>query len=1024
MLSKKKVTALIMALVMLSSVFTMGAAFTDYDTYNVASDYETTDYDIVIDCESAPYEKDPPLVEDITDEYYDEYDYSNYVYGETEENGECDCDYGYECYCNEYYIDIMPLSTFNVSNWSQLHNVFTNLMTVNGNYIVVLENDIPMAEQLTITGGRQVTITTAGTTRTLTAAVNATTAQRHFIVTGAGSSLTLQNVVLDGAGTATSTVSRGGVVVQQSAGLRLESGSVIRGAFWNTSGTGSGVHVASGGSITLVGGTVSENVIYGVSTSAGGIRLTGSSSTFEMINGTVSGNRSIHPPGIFSTNAAGVKIQAGAHFNMVEGDIVGNVAEGSASAGGVFVVNSTFTMTGGLIRENYLPATGFFDSGGGGVHVATGGIFAMSGGQIRSNVNARQGGAAGVMVSGTGIFNFTVGTVGGLTENDGNQMLAAFGSGGVRLSNNAQLNMSGSASILNNTAALGSSAGGLNLGVNATANLQGNAQIRSNTAAGSSGGGISATSNTTVSISGDVRVNDNLSTGSGGGGLLLTGTATVNIQGSAQINDNTSTGNNGSGGITMTTNSTLNLAGNATVNDNISTGTAGAGGLRLAGSATVNMQESAQISNNIASDTDANSAGGVNLINANSSFVMTGGIIDNNTAAIGGVRIGNGSFVMSGGSVTNNDAMMSGGGFWVGNTGNAASPALTITNGTVSNNTAAENGGGIFTAQHRNVATLDVTDYANIMISSAVTFSGNSAVRSSIPPTNPEVLTHIQTTPRTTSMGANSWLLNNYDINYMHPTHPVTFDLGGGNVDGDTANITKLLFDTHPIGLVNIPTPILSGHHLVGWLDGAGNILTNAELAQHIVSEAVTFTAQWEITNIIIPSEYRRIRIYYAIEGDGLITTGREYSHEIGTRFYTTSAFDRTTLVGANVYIFDRWAVHVDGEYTATYLADMNRSLLHTSFMVNQPPADTEGLITLVAIWSIYDGEEPTITTPQPTPPPATGGGNQQGILPATGIESNIVLWSVLLSLVTFITTGIVVWLINNKAKVSTRKQT
>ncbi|MCL2425368.1 MAG: DUF11 domain-containing protein, partial [Oscillospiraceae bacterium] len=59
---------------------------------------------------------------------------------------------------------------------------------------------------------------------------------------------------------------------------------------------------------------------------------------------------------------------------------------------------------------------------------------------------------------------------------------------------------------------------------------------------------------------------------------------------------------------------------------------------------------------------------------------------------------------------------------------------------------------------------------------------------------------------------------------------------------------------------------------------------------------------------------------------------------------------------------------------------------------------------------------------PTPTPPPPPGAGNQGQGIPSTGIESSVVLWSVLLVFALIAATGTAVWITKNKKKLETKK--
>ena len=175
----------------------------------------------------------------------------------------------------------------------------------------------------------------------------------------------------------------------------------------------------------------------------------------------------------------------------------------------------------------------------------------------------------------------------------------------------------------------------------------------------------------------------------------------------------------------------------------------------------------------------------------------------------------------------------------------------------------------------------------------------------------------------------------------------------------------------------------------------------------------VNLTSTWTKP---VQHEYRRIVIHYYLEGTGLLindvqnnVAGREYISRVGTRFNLDHVLDRRTLTSDNEYVFEGWAVFVGGVYHSTYLPDLNRSRLHDWFyvpnVVSAASLDAGILalndvtivgetISLHAVWSIY--EEETLPTPTPTPAPTPTPPGDKG-LPRTGVESSVILWTILL---------------------------
>ena len=115
-----------------------------------------------------------------------------------------------------------------------------------------------------------------------------------------------------------------------------------------------------------------------------------------------------------------ISVGSGASFTLCDCSTGGVLTGGSDSArngGGVYVAGGgTFTMTGGSIAGNTAAA-------GGGVYVYKGGTFTMEGGSINNN-KATSGGGGGVMVN-LGTFTLSGGSITGNATND-----ETYGSGG------------------------------------------------------------------------------------------------------------------------------------------------------------------------------------------------------------------------------------------------------------------------------------------------------------------------------------------------------------------------------------------------------------------------------------------------------------------------------------------------------------------------------------------------------------------------------------------------------------------
>jgi len=95
----------------------------------------------------------------------------------------------------------------------------------------------------------------------------------------------------------------------------------------------------------------------------------------------------------------------------------------------------------------------------------------------------------------------------------------------------------------------------------------------------------------------------------------------------------------------------------------------------------------------------------------------------------------------------------------------------------------------------------------------------------------------------------------NLFLQYVPLSHPVTFQLNGGNVSGSTENITHNVNDGAQIGVANVPAPSRASHTFAGWqeVDANGNLIgsvrSSAAVAELVVEGPRTFVAQWTPTS-------------------------------------------------------------------------------------------------------------------------------------------------------------------------------
>jgi len=227
---------------------------------------------------------------------------------------------------------------------------------------------------------------------------------------GAGGSLTLENIIIDGNNTVEpfSTNSDGSLVRVNGGTLTMNGGAVLRNNIAGIAEAGSGAGVdLHNGTFTLSGGIISGN-IGGAHTIGGGIYML--NSTFTMYGGEIKENVAGQGGGIF---------MAGSNtFTMTGGAINNNTAYGNLGGGGVTVAGSgTFTMTGGTINNN---TASHANGMAGGIQVRdAASSFIMTGGEIRNNTAGDDGG--GVRVNGTLVLGgraiITGNTRNGVTNN-------------------------------------------------------------------------------------------------------------------------------------------------------------------------------------------------------------------------------------------------------------------------------------------------------------------------------------------------------------------------------------------------------------------------------------------------------------------------------------------------------------------------------------------------------------------------------------------------------------------------------
>ena len=1027
MLVRRRVAALIMSFVMLSSIFSMGAVFAGSESFDIADNCVLVDCcdTNVCDIRSGEIDRgdmglpaiDVPELEDnhsLEDGYNPEEqsDYGEYdSYGLCNCECEYDCDY-YDCTCEcdciyeDGYIEIMPFNTINVGDIAALRLAITNASTTT-QYTINLTADfeitggmisIPAGRDIILTGNRTLTRTTGG---------------RHFTVNG---TLRLHNVTLNGTGDI--SFAHGGVSVNSTGRLYMETGSTIHG---NRAGFGGGgVGVSDGGRFTMNGGTISGNTGQG-----GGVFISNGDDGLVIMNGgIITGNGSTD--GINIGWGGGARVQGGT-FRMYGGQITGNT---SGSGGGVSN-SGLFILDGGQITGNTAAA------GGGVSKIAERGSFIMMSGTISGNT-AVTGGGGGIVSYGTGgpitinggtISNNTANTSGGGISNGG----AGLTINGGTITNNTAANNGGGVSgspivmaggtISNNTA--GANGGGIS-GAAGGLTISGGL-ITGNTATSGNGGGVNHTSGTFTMSGGEISGNYALN--GLGGGINRAG-GTFNMTGGA-INNNTALNGGGLGWSTAAHLNNTTITQNATFSSNTATE-----GPRIDDS--LNVTHNVNAGGRINPSDWTNIPGVANNLHAFNNFdirTATGEVIHIYHSVTFNLLGGTGSFPEQ--NVRHNTAP----------TAPTASPVREYHRflGWYT-----EAVGGVpfdFTVP----VTSDTTVHARWESYVAVTFDlheGTGNFPRQMIPQNTTATAPVASPVREyhSFLGWYTEAVGGVPFNF---TVPITADV---TVHARWESYVAITFDLHE-GTGNFPMqmvpnnttltepttiPTRATYTFVGWYTEATGGTTFDFTTP--ITEGTIIHARWE-------PEYRYIRVYYMIDNENIddIIINSEmtnypdgYTYRVGDEFILDGlrAVDRNTLPGDNVYTFEGWYVFVGFDYHPTYL-NFNRDVLHGSFVV--PSASQSGLapsstnllsslngfdfeaiaddwenqITLVAVWTINEAVEEERT---PSTPPA-GGGNQQGGLPATGIEDNTTLWAVLFAVTLLMTVRTVIWIVKSKEK-------
>ena len=188
-----------------------------------------------------------------------------------------------------------------------------------------------------------------------------------------GGSFTLTDC--KGVGTITHASSKTGRGVYVSSGtFNMYGGSITGNKAQDAQGRGGGVYVYSGsGTFNMYGGSITGNRATG---DGGGVYKSGSNSSFNMSGGSITGNTANSYGGGVYVDGGGFTMSGG----TIGGTKTGETNTATYGGGGVYVVgsSSTFEMTDGSITGNNAYKSDYISTFGGGVCVGSG-IFTVSG---------------------------------------------------------------------------------------------------------------------------------------------------------------------------------------------------------------------------------------------------------------------------------------------------------------------------------------------------------------------------------------------------------------------------------------------------------------------------------------------------------------------------------------------------------------------------------------------------------------------------------------------------------------------
>lgn len=509
---------------------------------------------------------------------------------------------------------------------------------------------------------------------------------------------------------------------------------------------------------------------------------------------------------------------------IINNNSLGDAVTGNLG-GGVKLTNSTFTMNAGLIDNNK-------GNRGGGVDVGTSSTFTMNGGKISNNeAGVHGGGGVGIYVLGTFTMN------GGELSHNTSQSYGG-GAYAAQATHVSTEPTDWCRIIINNGRIYGNTAyygGGLSAQYNGNITMN-NGEIFNNHAI-SYGGGV-LVNNSIYEDDGvffkfnDGKIYENTTQGYGGGILVMDSakyTASVYI-GNPNTNVEPLIYSNESEAI-------------------------GGGGLMLVSNYS---NTNATIYNAHFYDNHANNGvGGAITVHKGGNLTIFNALIGGDTSAQGNTANDGGGIASIYGigqisihdvQIKNNKANNNGGGIFL-----EKEETLSISGKSyILNNKAENQGGGIYTGDVSDYDNLTINDYQNIITSTPISFAGNQANGSYLPPVMASNYLNIKYD--TSSLVNNATYLNpinNYDINYVTNNaleyYLVNYDANGGEGNFESTEIVG-----SPYTILNLEETGISkeGYTFLGWsLTPLGAVEYSGGDSLHETMEAnesISFYAQWK----------------------------------------------------------------------------------------------------------------------------------------------------------------------------------